>query len=267
MPVRLVGWVAVALAVAVVLELVVPPLVFLTVPIAVVARILVARYGKGHQVRDVAEMLLSGAAALPGDRTSSNGAQVDWGAALYAELASISDPRERRRFALGATVAMLGTPRRLRSGLLAAGMAVAFAAVLLGFSRATVGHDGLGSVSVLLPPVMLFAIGFLCAWSTRSLQFGVETGVLAAVTILVAVAVVFGIEAAHWYDVAHVSVFDGEYVDFGTSRAAVLDAMHPVILLVHLLFWLPWPVLGAVAGVRARRRGDPSAAANLQSMA
>jgi hypothetical protein len=259
MPARLVGWIAVALAVAVVLELLVPQLVFLAVPITVVAKILVGRHGKGHQQRDVAEMLVSGAAALADDRTSSKGAQVDWGAALRAELASISVPRERRQFAVGATVAMLGTPRRLRSGLLAAGMSVAFAASLLGFSRATVGHDGVGSVSVLLPPVMLFAIGFLCARSTRSLRFGVETGILAAVTTLVAMAVVLGVEAAHWFDVAHVSVFDGEYVDFSTSRAAVLDALHPIILLVHLLFWLPWPVLGARAGVRARRRGAPSA--------
>jgi hypothetical protein len=261
---RLAGWIAVAVAVAVVLSLVVPQLVFLTVPIVVVAKILVRRYGKGYQERDVAEMLVSWAAALPGGRTSSNGAQVDWGAAMRAELASISDPRERRRFALGAAVAMLGTPHRLRSGLLAAGTAVAFAVGLLGFSRATVGHDGLGSVSVLVPVVMLFATGFLCARSTRSLRFGVETGILAAVTTLVAVAVVFGIEAARWFDVAHVSVLDGEHLDVATSRAAVLDAVHPIILIVHLLFWLPWPVLGAVAGVRARRRGTPSTAANLQ---
>jgi hypothetical protein len=154
---------------------------------------------------------------------------------------------------------MLGTPHRLRSAILAAGMAVAFAAGLLGFSRATVGQDGLGSVSVLLPPVMLFAIGFVGARSARSLRFGVETGILAAFTTLVAVAVVFGVEAAHWFDVAHVYVLDGEYADVDTSRTAVLDAVHPIILLVHLLFWLPWPVLGAIAGVRGRRRGAPLA--------
>ena len=106
---------------------------------------------------------------------------------------------------------------------------------------------------------MLFAIGFVCARSTRSLRFGVETGILAALTTLVAVAVVFGVEAAHWFEVAHVSVLDGEYAAVASSRAAVLDAVHPVILLVHLLFWLPWPVLGAIAGVRAGRRGAPSA--------
>ena len=109
---------------------------------------------------------------------------------------------------------------------------------------------------MLLPPVLLFAIGFLCARSTRSLRFGVETGILAALMALVAMALVFGVEAAHWFDVAHVSILDGEYVDVATSRAAVMDAVHPIILLVHILFWLPWPVLGAIVGVRARRSGD-----------
>jgi hypothetical protein len=255
MSARLVGWIAAALAAAVALELVVPRLVFLAVPITVVAKILIGRFGK----RDVAEMLVSWVAALPGDRSRSDENQPDWGAAVRAELTSISVPRERRRFALGVTAAMLGTPRRRRSALLAVSVAGAFAAGLLGFSRATVGTDGVGSVSVLLPPVLLFAIGFVCARSTGSLGFGVETGILTAFTTLVAMAVVLGVEAAHWFDVAHVSVFDGEYVAFGTSRAAVLDAVHPIIVLVHLLFWLPWPLLGARAGVRARRGVAPAA--------
>jgi hypothetical protein len=71
---------------------------------------------------------------------------------------------------------------------------------------------------------------------------------------LVAVAVVYGVEAAHWYHLApDVSVLDGDHVAFDSTQAAVLDAAHPVILLVHLLFWSPWPVLGAVAGARTRR--------------
>jgi hypothetical protein len=66
--------------------------------------------------------------------------------------------------------------------------------------------------------------------------------------------VVYGVEAAHWYHIApDVSVLDGEHVDFDSTRAAVLNAVHPIILLVHLVFWSPWPVLGAVAGARPPR--------------
>jgi hypothetical protein len=174
---------------------------------------------------------------------------VDWGAAVRAELATITVPRERRRFAAGAAVALLGRPHSRRSFVVAAAVAVAFGAGLLGVSRAGLVDDGLGSATMLLPPVMLFAIGYLCARSTRSLRFGLETGILAALTTLVAVAVVYGVEAAHWYHVApDVSVLDGEHVDFDSTRAAVLGAVHPVILLVHLVFWSPWPVLGAWVG-------------------
>jgi hypothetical protein len=174
---------------------------------------------------------------------------------LRAELATITVPRERRRFAVGAAVALLGRPHSRRSFVVAAAVAVAFGAGVLGVSRTGLGDDGLGSVTMLLPPVMLFAIGHLCARSTRSLRFGLETGVLAAaLTTLVAVAVVYGVEAAHWYHVApDVSVLDGDHVDVDSTRAAVLDAVHPVILLVHLVFWSPWPVLGAWAGARASR--------------
>jgi hypothetical protein len=77
---------------------------------------------------------------------------------------------------------------------------------------------------------------------------------LAAAMTLVAVAVVYGVEAAHWYHLApDVSVLDGEQVDLDSTRAAVLGAVHPIILLVHLVFWSPWPVLGAWAGRRAPR--------------
>ena len=109
-------------------------------------------------------------------------------------------------------------------------------------------------MTMLLPPVILFTIGYRCARSTRSVRFGLETGILAALTTLVAVAVVYGVEAAHWYHLApDVSVLDGHYVDFDSTRAAILDAANPIILLVHLPFWSPWPVLGSVAGARSRR--------------
>jgi hypothetical protein len=258
MTTRFAAWIVGALAVAAVLSMFLPFVggagFLLAVPVAVVGQLLIRRRRMGGAERDVAERLVSAAATLTGERTSPEGAQVDWGAALRAELATITVPRERRRFALGAAVALLGRPHSLRSFLLAAGVAVAFGAGLLGVSRAGLGDDGLGSVTVLLPPVMLFAIGYLCARATGSLRFGLETGIVAALTTLVAVVVVYAVEAAHWYDIAPgISVLDGAHVDFDSTRAAVLDAVHPIILLVHLVFWSPWPVLGAIAGARAPR--------------
>jgi len=250
MTTRRTGWIVGAVAVALVLSMIAPGAVLvLAVPVAVIWSILTRRRPAGHEDRDVAGRLLAAAATLTGERTSSDGKPVNWGAALRAELATITVPRERRRFAVGAAVALLGRPHSRRSLVVAAAVAVAFGAGLLGVSRAGLGDDGLGSVTMLLPPVMLFAIGYLCARSTRSLRFGLETGVVAALTTLVAVAVVYGVEAAHWYHVApDVSVLDGDYVEFDSTRAAVLDAAHPVILLVHLVFWSPWPVLGAWVG-------------------
>jgi hypothetical protein len=255
---RRTGWIVGALAVALVLSMLAPGAVLvLAVPVAVVGLILTRRRPTGHGDRDVAGRLLAAAATLTGEGTSSDGGQGAWGAALRAELATITVPRERRRFAVGAAVALLGRPDSRRSFAVGAAVAVAFGAGLLGVSRAGLGDDGLGSVTMLLPPVMLFAIAYLCARSTRSVRFGLETGVVAALTTLVAVAVVYGVEAAHWYHVApDISVLDGDYVDFDSTRAAVLDAAHPVILLVHLVFWSPWPVLGAWAGREHGRRPD-----------
>lgn len=252
MTTRRTGWIVGAVAVALVLSMIAPGAVLvLAVPVAIIWSLLTRRRPTGHEDRDVAERLL---AAVTGERTSSDGEQVDWGAALRAELATITVPRERRRFAVGAAVALLGRPHSRRSFVVAPAVAVAFGAGLLGVSRVGLGDDGLGSVTLLLPPVMLFAIGYLCARSIRSLRFGLETGIVAALTTLVAVAVVYGVEAAHWYHVApDVSVLDGEHVDLDSTRAAVLGAVHPVILLVHLVFWSPWPVLGAWAGARAPR--------------
>jgi hypothetical protein len=252
---RRAGWIVGALAVALALSMLAPGAVLvLAVPVAVVGSILTRRRPRGREGRDVAERLVAAAATLTGERASPDGDPVDWGAALRAELATITVPRERRRFAVGAAVALLGRPHSRASLGVAAAVAVAFGAGVLGVSRAGLGDDGLGSVTLLLPPALLFAIALLCARSTRSLRFGLETGILAACLTLVAVAVVYGVEAAHWYQVApEVSVLDGEHVAVDSTRAAVLGAAHPVILLVHLVFWSPWPVLGAWAGRQHRR--------------
>ena len=95
---------------------------------------------------------------------------------------------------------------------------------------------------------------------TVSLRFGLETGVVAVLTTLVAVAVVYGVEAVHWYHIApDVSVLDGDHVDLDSPRAAVLDVLNPILLLVHLVFWSPWPVLGALVGAQRVRRAPQAA--------
>jgi hypothetical protein len=258
MATRFAAWIVGALIVALTLSMAVAfvggAAVVLAVPVAVVGSILTWRRPAGGSDWDVADRVVAIAATFSGEPASPDDAQATWGAALRAELATITVPRERRRFAIGAAVALLGRPQSLRSALLAAGIAVAFGAGLLGVSRAGLGDNGLGSVTMFSPPVMLFVIAYLCARSAGSLRFGLETGVAAALTTLVAVAVVYGIEAAHWYEIApDVSVLDGDHVDFDSTRAAVLDAVHPIILLVHLVFWSAWPVLGAAAGARAPR--------------
>ena len=244
------------MAVALVLSMIAPGVVtVLAVPVAVAVSILTQRRPTGHQDKDVAERLLAAAVAFAGERTSPDGEPVDWGAALRAELATMTVPRERRRFAVGAAVALLGRPHPRRSFVIAVGVAVAFGAGVLGVSRAGLGEDGLGSVTMLLPPVLLFAVGYRCARSTRSLRFGLETGILAAVTTLVAVAVVYGVEAAHWYHLGPRCQRPGRRprrlrLDPG-SRPGRGASGHPA---------RPPPVLVALASLERRRRSANPAA-------
>jgi hypothetical protein len=64
-------------------------------------------------------------------------------------------------------------------------------------------------------------------------------------------------EAAHAYAQAGVSLLDGEPLQVDSTSAAVLDTLHPVFIVLHLLFWLPGPVLGARLGARAQPLNDP----------
>ena len=230
----------------------------LAVPLAVVVPSLTRQRLAERTQGDTAGRLVAAAVTLTGTPSQRDHAQVDWGAALTAELTTITAPMERRRFALGAAVALLGRPQSLKSLLLAAAVAVPFGAGLLWVSRVLLVDGGLLLATFFAPIAMLFAFGFLCARSTRSLRFGLESGLFAALGTLAAVAVVIGVEAARWHDMAPgISVLDGDYVGFDSTRAAVWDAVHPIILLVHLAFWAPWPVLGAVAGTRSQGPVSP----------
>jgi hypothetical protein len=72
-------------------------------------------------------------------------------------------------------------------------------------------------------------------------------------------------EAARLYSEAGVSLLDGETLQVDSTSAAVLDTLHPVFIVLHLLFWLPGPVLGARLGARARPLHPPSPHGGVES--
>lgn len=192
-------------------------------------------------------------------RTATDAPQSDvarsgdeWIAAVRSELAAVEDPRERRRFAR-AVVVVIVVRRTLTAWtwLLAGCVAVALALGLLAVSRARVG-DGVGDYTLFVPPLAFFAVGAVAANRLGSFSRGLVVAAAVAVLSAVAMLPVAATEAAHLYSQAGVSLLDGETLQVHSTSAAVLDTLHPVILVVHLLFWLPGPVLGARLGTRGK---------------
>jgi hypothetical protein len=176
----------------------------------------------------------------------------EWIAAVRSELAAVEDPRERRHFVL-AVVVVTVVRRTLTAWtwLLAGCVAVALALGLLALSRARVG-DGVGDYTLFVPPLVFFAVGAVAARRLDSFSRGLVVAAAVAVLSAVAMLPVAATEAAHLYSEAGVSLLDGETVQVHSTSAAVLDTLHPVFIVLHLLFWLPGPVLGARLGARAK---------------
>lgn len=176
----------------------------------------------------------------------------EWIAAVRSELAAVEDPRERRHFAR-AVVVVVVVRRTLTAWtwLLAGCVAVALALGLLALSRARVG-DGVGDFTLFVPPLVFFAVGAVAAKRRGSFSRGLVVAAAVAVLSAVAMLPVAATEAAHLYSEAGVSLLDGETAQVDSTSAAVLDTLHPVFIVLHLLFWLPGPVLGAWLGARAK---------------
>jgi hypothetical protein len=170
-------------------------------------------------------------------------------AAVRSELGAVEDPRERRHVARA--VVVLRRTLTAWTWLLAGCVAVALALGLLAWSRARVG-DGVGDFTLLVPPLVFFAVGAVAA--TRLGSFSRGLAVAAAVAVLSAVAMlpVAATEAARLYARAGVSLLDGEPLQVDSTSAAVLDTLQPVFIVLHVLFWLPGPVLGARLGARGQ---------------
>jgi hypothetical protein len=225
-------------------------------PLAIAGAVIVHRFVTAAQGRDLSERLLAvGTAGLREPR-------IEWGVAMRAELASIDDPRERRRFAIGCTMTALRTGAGRGPWLIAVGTGLLFAICTFAASRATLPGGTVGTIGFTLasPPLMLFAVTFLTALTTRSFRTGLASGVLALLAGLVCMLAVAMAEAAHLHDVAGNYLVYGDFPREGLHR---FDAA-PAFVVGYLLIWLPWPVLGAAAG--SWRRGRTPGKAPLAAM-
>lgn len=173
-----------------------------------------------------------------------------WGAAMHAELAAIDDPAERRRFARSAAWAAFAHGYGLRLAF-ALGAAALVAAVTLIASRAQLPEGGPGVLgfTVLVPPLVLVAVAVASTRVAGSARFGLQTGYLALVACFAAVSLVVALEGLAWMDRHGVFMLDADPPRTVVSDLDVmLDLFTTGMWLGHLLFWLPWPAIGAAMG-------------------
>jgi len=181
------------------------------------------------------------------------GHRDEWGAAMRAELASITaSPRERLRFAAGCA------PTALRRGwgrspwIVAAASAALFGALTVATSRASLNGGRTGSLWAVIsgpPQITLLVVGLVAAWAGCSMRAGLEHGVAALAGILLGVLAAAIPEGALWAREAGVFLLDGDAPSTPlTAAGGALDALKATTLIWGLPHWLPWPVLGAAAG-------------------
>jgi hypothetical protein len=199
-----------------------------------------------RRARDSAERLLDIATAGLPVRWA------EWGAAMRAELVAIDDVGARRRFALSAASAAIG--RGYGTSLaLASAAAVFVAGAAVTASRVQLNDAGPGvlAVTVPVPALPLFAIALLAARMARSFRFGLLTGLLGMVTSLAAVFAVLAIEGPVWMAREGVFMLDADPPRRAVGSAEiVLDLFSTGMWVGHLVFWLPWVLIGAALGAR-----------------
>jgi hypothetical protein len=232
-----------------------PPTLILGGPLAFAGGIVAGRLARAARGRDASERIVGVATAgVPASRD-------EWAEAMRAELASIDDRSERRRFAIGCVVAAFRTGIGRESWLVGIAVGVAFALGTFAASRASLAGNRAGIIGfpILVFPLALGAVTLVTSYTTRSFRTGVVSGGLALVAGLVGFVAVAMAEAVRWRDVAGVYLMDGDAPKGGlalTRAEAAIDPIAPLFLLVFLLVWTPWPVLGAAAGARMRRATD-----------
>jgi hypothetical protein len=220
-------------------------------PHALAAAIVVVATARAASGADGSARLL--ALASSGRR----GHRDEWGAAMRAELASITGPRrERLRFAVSCA------PTALRRGwgrspwIVALACGTLFAALTVATSRASLHGNRSGSLLGILfgpPQITLLLVGFVAAWRRCSMRHGLEHAVPALITILAGVLATAMPEGALWAREAGIWILDGDYPSTPLTSGEGAHAALQATLTWGLLLWLPWPVLGAAAGARFSR--------------
>jgi hypothetical protein len=180
------------------------------------------------------------------------GSSADWGAAMRAELASIDDPKERRRFALGCAWVAVRTGWGRGPLLVGAASAILFAVITLGASRMMLAGDRTGLLAVVLvggPQLLFGGVALTAAHLAHSFRTGLEYGAAVLLASLLGILSVAVPESIRWYDEAGTWLLDGDSPASGipNAEAAVRDALGGLTFF-FLLFTTPWPVLGAYLG-------------------
>jgi hypothetical protein len=185
------------------------------------------------------------------------GRRDEWGAAMRAELASITaSPRQRLRFAWGCARTAVRRGWGRSPWVVAAASAALFAGLTVALSRASLGSrtGSLWAVIYGPPQITLLFVGLVTASTARSMRAGLEHAGAALVGILVGVLAAAIPEGALWAREAGVFILDGDAPSTPlTATEGALDALKATTLFWGLPHWLPWPILGAAAGARLSR--------------
>jgi hypothetical protein len=222
---------------------------WLATPLVVAGAILAYRVATRMRGTDFAERLMNLATAE----------DEEWDRAMRAELASIDDPGERRRFALGCLLTTFRIGIGRGQWVIAATSGIFLALATLVTSRVQLGGGtGIMGFTIYGPVLVLFVVSLVTARRGGSFHTGLVTGALTMLSALFFIFIVAGVEAARWWEMAGVYVMDGDPPRVPiTPAGAVLNAISPFFMIFHLLIWAPWLVLGAAAGsTKAGRRQD-----------
>lgn len=208
--------------------------------------------------------------------TSLRGSRDIWGTAMRAELASIDDHDERRRFARSAASVALRRGTGRSPLVLAAATGVVVGIVTFAASRASFDRPGDGARGIIGEPLLglvplALVVAVLCGTLLgRSFRAGIETTVLAWLAAYACMLAVEIPEAMRWFDDERVLLLDGERLARGEGER--LDAaLEPITHWAFTAFSVTLLVLAMLAAAlgaailrvarrrRAVRAGEPSA--------